>query len=257
MLRVVIIGSGNVATHLGRGLQQAGLHVVAVMSRNIEHARRLADSLTDCRATDSVADLPAEADLYLIATSDGAVAEVAATMPRVNGIVAHTSGSVPIDVLRPASGRTAVLYPLQTFSREAEIDLSKVPFFTEASDAATLDAIDSIGRRLSTKVAHADSEHRTTLHIAGVLSCNFVNYLWRLAGETLAKDGYSFDVLEPLITATLRKACEIGPAAAQTGPAARGDRRTIERHISLLPPDTARLYGELSEAIIVSNRTNL
>lgn len=248
--KLTIIGSGNVATHIAGGFEAAGCHICAVYSRDIVHARRLADNLTDCRAIDDLSLIPADSDLYIIASSDTAVAEIAARMPRVGGIVVHTSGSVPMDALRPASDRIGVLYPLQTFSRDSRLDLRRVPFFTEASDEATLTEIDGFARMISDRVYHADSRRRTTLHIAGVLSCNFVNYLWQLTEEVLGADGYSLDVVQPLIEVTLKKAMEIGPYKAQTGPAVRGDLATIERHKSLLPNEVADLYQLISYSII-------
>ncbi|MDE5643326.1 MAG: DUF2520 domain-containing protein [Muribaculaceae bacterium] len=252
--RITILGSGNVATHIAGGLQAAGCHITEVCSRSLTNASRLAESLHDCRPLDNPSDLATDSDLYIIACSDSAIADIAARMPRVDGIVVHTSGSVPLTALAPASSRYGVLYPLQTFSRESHVDLRKVPFFTEASDQATLQETDSYASMLSDLVYHADSRQRTILHIAGVLSCNFVNYLWQLTEETLAPEGYSLDVVRPLIEATLQKAMDIGPYKAQTGPAVRGDLATIQRHTDILPQDTAEIYRILSESIIQSHR---
>ena len=175
--RVVIIGSGNVATHLARGFKHTGCIIEQIYSRSIDHAQRLASEVGASEAIDSLDDLVTDADLYIISVADAAVARIAEVMPPVSGLVAHTSGSVPLDALTPASSRTAVLYPLQTFTREASVRLEEVPFFTEASDSDTLADIDRYARLLSPKVFHADSARRKTLHIAGVVSWNFVNYI--------------------------------------------------------------------------------
>lgn len=248
-IKIVLLGSGNVATHIAGGFQAAGCHICAVYSRDISHAARLADTLAYCKPIDSPALVPVDADLYIIASSDSAVAAIASAMPDVKGIVVHTSGSVPIETLAAASSRHGVLYPLQTFSRESDVDLRRVPIFTEASDEKTLCDIDRYAAMISDHVHHADSRRRTTLHIAGVISCNFVNYLWQLTQETLASDGYTLDVVQPLVEATMKKAFEIGPYAAQTGPAARGDKETIKKHLALLPPHAAEIYRQLSDAI--------
>lgn len=252
--RVVIIGSGNVATHLAKGLQEGGCKVVQVLSRDISHAHRLADTLVGCEAIDSPAQLDRTAYLYLIAVSDASVAEIAGSMPQVEGIVAHTSGSVPLRALQAASLRTAVLYPLQTFTREARVELGKVPFFTEASDESTFSEIDEFARLMSPNVYHADSSQRKTLHIAGVLSCNFVNYLWDCTSEVLKRDGYDFKVVEPLICATLDKALTLGPHASQTGPAMRCDAAVMREHMSRLDPQTAELYEALTCAILKAHQ---
>ena len=175
-------------------------------------------------------------------------------MPQVEGIVAHTSGSVPLRALQAASLRTAVLYPLQTFTREARVELGKVPFFTEASDESTFSEIDEFARLMSPNVYHADSSQRKTLHIAGVLSCNFVNYLWDCTSEVLKRDGYDFKVVEPLIRATLDKALTLGPHASQTGPAMRSDAAVMREHMSRLDPQTAELYEALTCAILKAHQ---
>ncbi|MDE6702245.1 MAG: DUF2520 domain-containing protein [Muribaculaceae bacterium] len=251
---IVIIGAGNVATHLAHAFQNAGCHIAQVYSRSLGHASRLAFELKDSRPIDDLSLLTEEADLYIISVADAAVATIAEAMPKVKGIVAHTSGSVPLAALTPASDRTAVLYPLQTFTRDAVVDIANVPFFTEASDAKTLEDIDSFARLLSDKVYHADSYKRKTLHIAGVLSCNFVNYLWDCTAQVLAADGYDFSVVEPLVRATLDKAVAIGPRAAQTGPAMRCDAEVMRQHMERLDPDKARIYRELSNEIMKTHK---
>lgn len=251
---IVVIGSGNVASHLAKGFENAGCRILQVFSPNPEHAARLASQLDDCRSISDVADIDRSADLYLIAVCDGAVSQITSQMPHVEGIVAHTSGSVPLDALAPASERHAVLYPLQTFSREAEVELSEVPFFTEASNQRVLDEIDTFGRMISEHVYHADSARRKTLHIAGVLSCNFVNYLWDCTTQVLARDGYGFEVVEPLIKATLRKAIEHGAHNSQTGPAMRCDIEVMKSHMADLGPDMASIYEMLSRAIMKTHK---
>ena len=246
--RIVVVGSGNVATHLARGLHAAGARIMQVCSRNAAHASRLAAEVEAEAITDLHSVNPG-ADVCLISTVDGAVADVAATLPPMKGIVAHTSGSVPMDVLRCASDRVGVMYPLQTFSRDRKLDLSCVPFFNEASDDATLARLDALAGMISRSVHHADSGTRPFLHVAGVLGCNFPNYLLLCASQVLARGGYSLDVLRPLLEETVAKAFEFGPEASQTGPARRGDAATIERHASMLPDAQAEIYRMLSQAI--------
>lgn len=247
--RIVIIGAGNVATHIARGLKAAGADIVQVCSRNPEHARALAEAV-GAEALSDPALVDHEADFCIICTVDGAVASTAAALPQMLGVVVHTSGSVPMDVLRCASPRVGVMYPLQTFSRHRSLDLARVPFFNEAADEATLAVIDAVASMLSANVHHADSSTRPYLHVAGVLGCNFPNYLLGCASEVLARGGFSLDVLRPLLEETVAKAFEFGPEQAQTGPARRGDVATIECHASMLPPEQAAIYRMISEAIM-------
>lgn len=247
--RIAIVGSGNVATHLALGLRDAGARVVQVYSRNILHALRLAREV-GAEAVDSPAAVDSTVDFCIVSTADGAVADVAAALPRMSGVVVHTSGSVPMDVLRCASDRVGVMYPLQTFTRGRVLDLRRVPFFNEGGDEAALEAVDSLAAMISDSVHHADSTTRPFLHVAGVLGCNFPNFMLGCAAEVLARGGYSLDVLRPLLEETVAKAFEFGPELSQTGPARRGDVATIERHASMLPRIQADLYRRISEAII-------
>ena len=255
MKRIVIIGSGNVATHLAKAFAGVGCRIVQVYSRNSAHALRLASEIA-AQPIDSLDRLVTDADFYLIAVADAAVPEIVEAMPAVSGIVAHTSGSVPLAALAGASGRTAVLYPLQTLTRDADVRIDEVPFFTEASDDRVLEDIDRFAHMLSQRVYHADSARRKTLHIAGVLSCNFVNYLWDCTAQVLAADGYDFSVVEPLVRATLDKAVALGPRASQTGPAMRCDVEVMREHMARLDPGMAGIYRDLTNAIISTHNLN-
>lgn len=251
-LRVAVIGSGNVATHLAVALAALdGVEISQIVSRSDANARRLAERVGAVAATD-VAGVDRESDFVVISTTDTAISDVVARMPRdLSAIVVHTSGSVPMDVLRPASDRVGVLYPLQTFSRTAYVDVSRVPFFTEASDEATLAAVDALAGRLSPSVTHADSRCRRVLHIAGVLACNFPTYLLDCTARVLAAEGLDLDVVRPLVEVTIAKCFDIGPHEAQTGPARRGDRAVVDAHIEALPDENMKaVYRTLSEAIM-------
>jgi predicted short-subunit dehydrogenase-like oxidoreductase (DUF2520 family) len=254
--RIGFIGSGNVATHLACGFAATGLSVCQVISRDINHARALAERIDGCIASDDIALLDKSLDYVIISTSDTSIAEIAKQISDFDGLLMHTSGSIPMTVLSTAATHYGVLYPLQTFSREASVDLSEVPFFTEASDDKSLSEIDSLAAMLSRTVHHADSSQRRTLHIAGVLSCNFVTYLWQCATEQLQQDGYDFSVVAPLIRATLDKTLAVGAHQAQTGPARRGDVDVMLAHIERLPEPIKSIYRQISQAIMDSHSVN-
>lgn len=246
--RVVIIGSGNVATHLARSLAQVS-RVEHVCSTHIDHAQALARQLPEAEASDNFSSIPTDAEFYFIAVSDDKVAEVASQMPRVRGIVAHTSGSIDMDALMPHI-RHGVFYPLQTFSKDAEIDLSQVPFLIEGSDSATTEDLKSLARNFAKTVIDADSELRAKIHVAAVFACNFPNFMWTCAAELLDQAGLDLSIFKPLLMATLDKALALGPDQAQTGPARRGDTNVIQRHTRSLPADKAEIYQLLSNCIL-------
>lgn len=253
--RVVIVGSGNVAEALARALPASGAELCQVFARNRERGPRVAALGGTTWTADP--DRLAEADLYLIAVSDRAVGEVAASLRLPDGAVAaHTAGSVPLDALE-AFPRRAVIYPLQTFTAGRAVDFARVPLFLEASDKGTYQAVERFARRLSSQLYPADSKRRGILHLAGVLACNFVNALYAAGERTLAREGLPFEALRPLIDETAAKALAApSPAAVQTGPAVRGDLPTLERHRALLAeePLLLEIYNLMSRYIWETSR---
>lgn len=253
--RVVIVGSGNVAEALARALPASGAELCQVFARNRERGPRVAALGGTTWTADP--DRLAEADLYLIAVSDRAVGEVAASLRLPDGAVAaHTAGSVPLDALE-AFPRRAVIYPLQTFTAGRAVDFARVPLFLEASDKGTYQAVERFARRLSSQLYPADSKRRGILHLAGVLACNFVNALYAAGERTLAREGLPFEALRPLIAETAAKALAApSPAAVQTGPAVRGDLPTLERHCALLAeePLLLEIYNLMSRYIWETSR---
>lgn len=249
-MNIALIGSGNVATHLGPALQAAGHSIVQVYSRNLANAELLAAAL-NAKAVDGFEQLDRNADLYLIMTSDDAIAEVAAAL-KVNGIVAHTSGSVEMAALANSSENIGVLWTPQTFSKGTKVGLDEAPIFVEANNEEALSALKNTALGLGTDVREADSAQRKGIHLAAVIGSNFSNFMYTLAEGLLKEQGQDLEVLGPLLQETLRKALEDGPIAGQTGPARRGDKKVIAEHLVTLTdkPALKALYEELSSAII-------
>jgi len=252
MKRVVIIGSGNVATNLAHGLASRCC-VTQIYSRQLAHARELADAIGCPNSTDNLEALIPDADAYIIAVRDDAIADVI-KVTRDNGALwVHTSGSKPIDLFVGHRAHYGVLWPMQSFSRELVIPLDEVHFFAEASDADTLNNLLALGALLSNHVIPADSEQRRWLHVASVFSCNFANHMWSLADELLKEQGLPFEALKPLIRTTVEKLDCLSPAQSQTGPAIRHDSQVIERHLSMLDGDKYEIYRLLTESIMNRN----
>lgn len=247
--KVVIIGSGNVATHLAQAIDRHH-HVVQIYSRNIAQATSLADKLSDSRPTADLSDIDPEADIYIISVSDDAIPSVAEALTKIKGIIVHTSGSVGLDSLNNIGKHIGVFYPLQTFSKTTEVNISEVPFFLEASDEPTMHTLENFANTLSGKVYYADSDRRQVLHTAAVFASNFFNYLLDISTELLEEKGYSLDVLAPLIKATAIKALNNGAYTSQTGPAVRGDIATILKHLESLDSNKKEIYRLLSQSII-------
>ena len=249
--RITVIGSGNVAEALALNIAGAwGVELVEVVARNAERGEAIAMA-AGCDFVE-MGDEVAQSDLYIIAVSDRAVAEVAEAMELgEEAIVVHTAGSVELSAL--GKGRRGVFYPFQTFTAGRAIDLSDVPIFIEGSDEATTVALEAFAEQLSSKVYRADSHRRREIHLSGVWACNFVNALYGVAADVLhEREGLSFEVLQPLILETAHKAAEaVHPAAVQTGPARRGDSEVMARHEAMLTdkPELQEIYRLISEEI--------
>jgi len=249
MKRVVIIGSGNVATSLAHGL--AGrCEVAQIYSRRLSHARALADAVGCGNATDDLRWLVADADAYIIAVSDDAIADVVAATADNGGLWIHTSGSKPLDLFAGRRAHYGVMWPMQSFSRSLVVPLEEVHFFIEASDAAALAALRQLGQAVSHHVMEADSGQRRQLHIASVFSCNFANHLWTLASEVLEEAGLPFDALMPLLRTTVGKLDRLTPMQSQTGPAMRHDSEVIDSHLAMLEGEKHDIYRMMSESIM-------
>lgn len=249
--KVSFAGAGRVAGALCTGFFNAGVHICQVVSESEKNGLPLARECNASWSSELIFTLPA--DIIIVAVPDHRLAEVLNKIRCNPGtIVAHTAGSLGLDIFPSAIERKGVFYPLQTFSKGRNIIFSELPFLLEASDTSTLSFLNGLAGLISNKICFADTEHRKMLHLAAVFTCNFTNYMLT-AGKTIAeKGGFSFDILEPLINETIRKAMENNPENSQTGPAVRNDLNTIEKHLELLSfsPELKRLYGEVTRSII-------
>ncbi len=252
MKRVVIIGSGNVATSLAHGLATR-CEVAQIYSRQLAHAQELATAIGCPNATSDLQTLVPDADAYIIAVRDDAIADVIAATPDNGALWVHTSGSKPVSLFEGHRLRYGVLYPMQSFSRQMVVPLDEVHFFIEANDAEVLADVRRLGELISRHVTDADSEQRRRLHVAAVFSCNFANHLWTLADEVLADAGLSFDAMKPLIRTTVEKLDRLAPAQSQTGPAMRHDTQVIASHLAMLDGDKRDIYDLLSQSIMNRN----
>lgn len=247
-LKITILGSGNVATQFATTFHAAGATIAEVYSPNAAHAKTLAKKVK-ANVVKSIADLSA-ADFILIAVKDDALTATVKALPAGKGIVVHTAGSVPMNVLQkfPQHG---VLYPLQTISKKRTLKTEQLPLCIEASDKKTLAKLKQIAQLISGKVRLLDSDQRRAAHLAAVFACNFTNHLYAIAGQLLEEKNLPFDLLRPLILETAEKVQQLSPSEAQTGPALRNDRSVMNKHLALLKthPEWKQLYRLFSKSI--------
>lgn len=248
-MKVVFIGSGNLATRLSLEMQGVGLMICQVYSHTAAHASELAERL-GCRWTTSIEEIFPEADLYVFSVKDTALQSILSAMKPNRGLWVHTAGSMPLDIFKGYTERYGVMYPLQTFSKERAVDFRKVPFFLETASESDGVFLQEIAGRLSEDVRFLSSEKRRYLHLSAVFACNFVNRMYALAGGILEKEGIPFEVLLPLIDETAAKVHAMQPVQAQTGPAVRYDENVINNHLAMLnDPDMQEIYRLVSRNI--------
>lgn len=250
-MRITLIGSGNVATHLGAAFKNAGHAIVQVYSRDIQHASLLAYHIK-AEAIDDLNKIDQETDIFIIAVKDDAIEAIAETLSRYNKLTVHTSGATSLQTLLVYTSQGGVFYPLQTFSKTKEVNFRSVPLCIEGADDTITRRLEELAWTISNNVYRVDSEQRKILHLAAVFACNFPNYLYYAAGKLLQQHDLDFNLLRPLILETAEKVQEHLPADVQTGPAIRNDEKTMQAHLQLLTENAElkQLYRQLSQLII-------
>ena len=246
MIRITLIGSGNVAQHLIKAFAKSEVvEIVQVFSRKKETLATLIDFDKIVNDYESLK----EADLYIIAVSDKAISEVSKQLPFQNRVVVHTSGAASLDVLDPKN-RKGVFYPLQTFSKNKEIDFSTIPMCLEAENTFDFRVLETVAKSISNAVFAINSDQRKALHVAAVFVNNFTNHLYQIGQEICDEHKVPFEVLKPLIQETAEKINTLTPIDAQTGPAKRHDSTTIDAHLEYLNNENQKnIYKILTQSI--------
>jgi predicted short-subunit dehydrogenase-like oxidoreductase (DUF2520 family) len=244
-------GAGRVAGALCREMYRHGHNIELIVSESEKNGYSLAGS---CNARWSQnLTFPDSTNVIIVAVPDNRLKSVLEKINCKPGtLVAHTAGSIGMDVFPEQITRKGIFYPLQTFSRERKIIFRDLPFFLESSDKQSDVTLKIIAESIGAKAHFTDTEHRRMLHVAAVFVCNFTNHMLTAGKEVAIKAGFPFEVLKPLIEETFLKAMDNGPENSQTGPAVRNDQNTIEKHLELLSfsNELKRLYSEITHSII-------
>lgn len=221
---IAIIGQGNVGLLLYQALFTN--HAVTSYGRNAPQEGDL------------------DVDLIIVAVPDSAVQEVASRYP--NTLTVHTAGAVPM-LHGPRAG---VFYPLYSFSKDTKVNWSKVPLLLETQSQGDRMVLEDIAESLSDYVYWINSSEREQLHVAAVMVNNFTNHMYTLAEEYCKERELPFEVLHRIMLQGPTKAVQYGPKKAQTGPAVRGDKGTIKKHMETLgDSELAALYQHISDSI--------
>lgn len=244
-MKIVIIGSGNVAYHLAKAFKENNIAVSQIFGRNENDLKAISGELSIPFSTQNLDD----ADLYLISVSDSSIDEVSKKIKKENVLVAHTSGSVSRDTLT-GNYRKSVFYPLQTFSKSKNLNYSEIPFFIDAENEEDKIILKNLAEKISPKVLFADDQKRKYIHLTAVFACNFVNHLFARAKEISDSQNIPFEYFLPLINETTQKIQKLEPKAAQTGPAIRNDEKVLKLHEELISDDELlKIYKTMNESI--------
>lgn len=246
-MKVVIVGTGNVATQITKQCVTLGIDI-EVRARHRHN--NLFSELT--HAIDH--PISSDTNLVLLCISDSSIPSVCSilTLEGNNTVLAHTSGATPIDVLHhPKCNSIGVFYPLQTIRKNATLDWRNIPICITANDDYATATIKELANKLSERVEEISDEQRAILHLTAVITNNFFNHLCVLANDELVKNKLDFSLLASLLNESIVKVTASPPDLTQTGPAKRNDQVTISRHLKILQDDPALLtiYKTLTQSI--------
>lgn len=253
-MKISLLGSGRVSFHLAKALLAKGHHITQVYARDFEKTQKFAEKI-QAKACQSLQEFQAS-DLIILAVSDSAIAEIVMQVHEIfpETLMVHTSGSTDIEVISHVHEKAGVFYPLQTFSLERDVDWSATPLFVEAITDVDQELLLDLANSLSNRVYQYTSKQRLTLHLAAVFACNFSNYCFDMAKQTVDAEQVDFSLLYPLMLETAKKATENDPKQMQTGPAVRGDQNILAMHDGLLAQaerdDLKQVYQLLSDGIM-------
>jgi predicted short-subunit dehydrogenase-like oxidoreductase (DUF2520 family) len=251
-LQIGVVGAGNLGNHLARAFEEAGHHVPLIYSRHLVHAQALASALFDAQPTDNPDFSEFELDIVVACVSDDALVTLSEELRLPEGcLLAHTSGSRTLQEISAYPGPKAVFYPLQTFSRRKPIRFEGIPLCIEADSEEAEELVYTLASSLSKEIYWMSHPQRLALHVAAVFANNFTNHMLTLAANIVEGEDMQFKLLRPLIRETVEKALILGPTAAQTGPAIRGDETTMALHKRYLGDNRElfELYDSISQSI--------
>lgn len=251
-IKISLIGAGNVAWNLAKEFYSKEIKIGQVYSQSLKNAKSLCKHFGG-EAIDNLSQINNQSNIYIIAVPDDAIVEVAKKIDlSKSSVLVHTSGSVSIDILKNVTENYGSFYPLQTFTKNKEVNFREVNVCVEGNNKVTEEKLIKLAGLLSNHVYSITSEQRSKLHLAAVFANNFSNYMLTLAQDLCNENEVDFNLLFPLITETFEKNKLKDPFNNQTGPAKRNDSKTIEKHYDLLASDDNKkeIYTLLTNQII-------
>ncbi|MEP7170888.1 MAG: DUF2520 domain-containing protein [Bacteroidota bacterium] len=249
-MKIVILGTGNVATQLGIAFRKAKHQIIQVYGRNTSHAKALAEKLNADFTTD-LKEINQQAEIYILAVTDSSSQSILKELKLKKQLVVHTSGSVSIKVFGNKFLNSGVFYPVQTISKTIPLNFRTSPICIESNNDSSELKLIQLAKSISNEIYQINSEQRRALHLAAVFVNNFTNHLFHIGSTILSEKNLAFDLLKPLINQTVNNLKIKTPAEAQTGPAKRSDKEIINRQLKMLEkyPAYKKIYKDITESI--------
>jgi predicted short-subunit dehydrogenase-like oxidoreductase (DUF2520 family) len=251
-MKIVCLGAGRMAHQLMPALEEAGCDVIQIYNRTPTAAKELSEKLKAATFTSSLSEIVDHADIYFLAVSDDAIKPVSNELHKIishDSLALHASGILELSEL--PFKRRAGFYPLQSFSDNHDVSWRFIPVIITTNDDDIWIMLDQIAAKLSSAVYRMTDHQKAILHVAAVFANNFSNHMLTLADSICKEHELPFEILKPLILETFSKAILAGPKESQTGPAIRGDEKTIKKHLQLLEkhPEWALVYKTITKSI--------
>lgn len=253
-MELVLIGSGNIATVLGKTFFNRGISIKQVYSRNLANAQQLAGQI-GAQAIDQLSQLTLKADAYILAVSDQAIGQMTVSLHLGDKLLVHTAGSVSKEVLAVSSTNYGVFWPMKMIRKDHE-GLGPVQIVVDGSSTSNTAYLSNLARLIGAQVALAGDAQREKLHLMAVVSSNFTNHLYHLAADYCERNNLNFSLLYSIIEQTATGIQGADPASMQAGPAFRRDTETMEKHLLLLEnePELLGFYRAFSKSIQEKNK---
>jgi predicted short-subunit dehydrogenase-like oxidoreductase (DUF2520 family) len=262
-IKILVIGSGNIAWHIVSHLSFFKRFEITVYNRTSTAKLKQLQKEFKVNVITDWKKINDKTDVFFICAADTAIKTFALKLKKfkTKALVLHTSGTTPLSDLNGASKNIGVFYPLQTFTFGTSVNWQEVPVFIEANNKKSVGYLTNFAGLFSKTVVKTNSNNRLKLHLAAVIAGNFSNAMYASAYNYLDKslNRSYFKYLSPLITTTAKKAVFGDPSLVQTGPAARNDKKTQQKHLELLKknPELKKTYKALSQLILKQKKSNV
>lgn len=250
-MKFSIIGTGNIAWFLGTRLVTARHKCIGVYGRDAVKAKTFAEALL-CEKYGTIDEIEdGKADACFMAISDAAIPSAASQISFTQTVLVHTAGAVPISSISDSAADCAVVWPVYSILKNNLPAHRNIPCAWETSSDKARRIVLTMMHAITDELFEAKYEQRRWLHLAAVMSNNFITHLMAICEQVCTDNELPFSTLMPIIEQTFDRIKQSAPHLLQTGPAVRNDTNTIQSQIALLEqhPNWQNIYKAITESI--------